>query len=47
MKDVVCLSRWDRGGDCEGGVDMDRSPDSPLRLDVSLLMPGKFPDEGT
>lgn len=44
---VVCLSDWDRGGDCDGGVEI--SPDSPLRLDVSLLsplVPGKFPDEG-
>jgi hypothetical protein len=41
--DVVCLSEWARGGDCDGGVDMDNSPDSPLKLDVSLRIPGKLP----
>lgn len=41
--DVVCLSEWFRGGDCDGGVDMDNSPDSPLKLDVSLRIPGKLP----
>lgn len=44
---VVCLSEWDRGGDCDCGVEI--SPESPLKLDVSLLsplVPGKFPDEG-
>jgi hypothetical protein len=32
------------GGDWEGGVVT--SPESPLTLDVSLLMPGKLPDVG-
>lgn len=45
--DVVCLSLWVRGGDCEGGVDMDNSPDSPLKLDVSLRIPGKLPEVAT
>src|SRR5690606_18116702 len=40
---VVCLSLWDRGGDCDGGVES--SPEFSLRLDVSLRMPGKFPLE--
>lgn len=41
---VLCLSLCERGGDCEGGVVI--SPESPLRLDVSLLMPGKLPEDG-
>ena len=44
-ENVVPLSLCDLGGDWEGGVETLSLLESPLRLDVSLLMPGKLPEE--